>query len=52
MSEIFTVPLRTAKPRETVLPEDQNNKLDAIKELIDISKTTFHYIITWFIAKL
>jgi hypothetical protein len=51
MGEIFTVPLRTVKPWETVLPEDHNNKVDAIKELIDVAKTTFQYIVTWFMAK-
>ena len=43
---LFTVSLRTVKPRELILPEDHNNKVDAIKEILSIAKETIERIMT------
>ena len=44
MSSLFTVSLRTVQPRELILPEDHNNKVDAIKEILSIAKETVEWI--------
>ena len=44
MSRLFTVSLRKVQPRELILPEDHNKKLDAVKEALSIAKDTMDYI--------
>jgi len=44
MSSLFTVSLRKAKFDETILPEDHNQKVDAVKEILSVAKETVEWI--------
>lgn len=46
MSTIFEVKLRKVNYGDIILPDDHNNKVDAFKELVAVSKDTIAYMIT------
>jgi hypothetical protein len=46
MSELFKVQLRTVKPKDIILPEDHNDKVDAVKEIIWVIRVTLDKVKT------
>jgi hypothetical protein len=46
MSSLFNINLRRVNWGDVILPDDHNSKVDALIELINISKDTAIYIIT------
>jgi len=46
MSALFDVKLRMVKYGDIILPDDHNSKVEALKELIAVSKDTVIYMIT------
>jgi hypothetical protein len=46
MSELFKVQLRTVKPKDIILPEDNNSKVDAVKEVIQVTRATLDKVKT------
>jgi len=50
--DLFMVELRRRQPRETILAEDHNSKVDAMIELTERAKRILADIIYWFIDQI